>query len=190
MEPPCLLSLSASASRSVSILSSLSCASVAIFHSFAAVSRMKVLQSPSPTSQLNSLLSGKRKKILLMLRIRDVLYIAVCIHPVRFDAFMEYCIFFTQFPGLPGSPSSPGRPLWPCRRIKNMAWQIQLVCQLEPVACRMTFTFGPGAPWMPGCPCIHLQEGLPPVRPITAYPPHCNGHIGNHVTPHILHTYH
>lgn len=43
-EPLCLLSLSASASRFVSILSCLGCTSTAIFHSFTAVSQMKVLQ--------------------------------------------------------------------------------------------------------------------------------------------------
>lgn len=34
-------------------------------------------------------------------------------------------------------------------------------------------TFGPGGPWMPGCPCMHLQGAGPSVRPISAYPPHC-----------------
>lgn len=28
---------------------------------------------------------------------------------------------------------------------------------------------------MPACPCIHLQDALPAVRPISAYPPHCHG---------------
>lgn len=31
---------------------------------------------------------------------------------------------------------------------------------------------------MPGCPCIHLQDALPAVRPISAYPPHCRGQEG------------
>lgn len=36
-----------------------------------------------------------------------------------------------------------------------------------------TFTFGPGAPWMPGCPCMHLQGFRPSLSPISACPPHC-----------------
>lgn len=71
-EPLCLLSPSASASRSVSILSTLSCTSIAIFHSFAAVSRIKVLQCHSPTIQVNSLLYSERKVMLLTLRMQRV----------------------------------------------------------------------------------------------------------------------
>lgn len=29
---------------------------------------------------------------------------------------------------------------------------------------------------MPGCPCRHLHDALAPVKPISAYPPHCCKH--------------
>lgn len=51
--------------------------------------------------------------------------------------------------------------------------------------CTGTFTFGPGGPWMPGCPCIHLQDGPPAVRPISAYPPHCHGQKGETKVAHL-----
>lgn len=51
-------------------------------------------------------------------------------------------------------------------------------CLLTMLSLYRSFTFGPGGPWMPGCPCLHLQEALPAVRPISAYPPHCHGHKG------------
>lgn len=37
-------------------------------------------------------------------------------------------------------------------------------------------TFGPGGPWTPGCPCMHLQGAGASLRPISAYPPHCRWH--------------
>lgn len=56
----------------------------------------------------------------------------------------------------------------------NMLPQIQpILFTFSHLHSTGTFTFGPGGPWMPGCPCIHLQDAFPAVRPISAYPPHC-----------------
>ena len=176
----CLLLLSCSASRSVSILSCLSCASVAIFHSFAAVSRMQVLQCHSPTSQLNSLGWSKRKWMLLMLRRHRVnirKWIQLARHMLAWMRGRMY--LFTQLPCLPESPSFPGRPLWPCQRKSIYVSTVKTWILAQPVLCTGALTFGPGGPWMPGCPCIHLQDALPAVRPISAYPPHCDEEIGD-----------
>lgn len=61
---------------------------------------------------------------------------------------------------------------------KNIYIKRNSTCLVSALSRHRTFTFGPGGPWIPGCPCIHLQDALPAVRPISAYPPHCHGHKG------------
>lgn len=84
----------------------------------------------------------------------------------------------TQFPCLPGSPASPWRPLWPYRWTSQSKNRLNMSHHYLLFFTVLTSTFGPGGPWMPGCPCIHLQDALPAARPISAYPPHCHGHKG------------